>query len=382
MKRELSRRHVLRALGAAAAASTSLGALAQSRAASGEPILIGQSGHLSGPLAPSFKGTLAGQQLAIDEFNAKGGVGGRPVKLVQLDDAYDTKKAVDNVHKLIDEHKVTALFGLTSTAIVAATLPIVAEKQVPLVGVYTGSPAVRARPNPFFFTTFASYRDEVVQMIRNQKTVARDRIGVVYMNNPLGQLMQPVVEEVAKEQGVTLVAKAMLAGDGSDAAAAVQALAATKPQAVILVAFGPAIVPFVKQWHSSGGTPIYTISIANSKQLVDAMGEDSRGLAFTQLVPSPWATSAPLAREFAAAMAKAGMGVDYDHYFGYINARVLLEGLKRAGKTVTPQSLAATLEKMGRVDLGGYAVNYSPANHHGSTFVDISIIGPGGRFIR
>src|SRR5262245_61574647 len=200
-------------VGAAGAIATSY--LLPARAADA-PIAIGQSGHLSGPLAPSFKGTLNGQKLAIDEINAKGGVEGRLVKLVQLDDAYDPARCAQNVTRLIDEEKCTALFGLAATANVAAVLPILAEKQVPLIGVYTGSPALRAKQHPFFFTTMASYRDEVVKMVRNQKTLLRDNIALVYMNNPFGQQMVPVVNEVIKEQEAKLAASVALEPDAKN----------------------------------------------------------------------------------------------------------------------------------------------------------------------
>src|SRR5262245_18881285 len=226
------------------------------------PIVIGQSGHLSGPLAPSFKGTLAGQRIALDEFNAKGGVEGRPVKLVQLDDAYDPAKCAQNVQKLIDDEKCTALFGLAATANVAAVLPMLAVKQVPLVGVYTGSPALRAKHHPFFFTTMASYRDEVVKMVKNQKTLMRDRIALVYMNNPFGQLMVPVVNDVVKEQEANLVASLPFEPDAKNTAAVVKALSDAKPDAVLIMAFGPTIVPLVKGIRAVMSVPQYAVSIA------------------------------------------------------------------------------------------------------------------------
>ncbi|HET9205036.1 MAG TPA: ABC transporter substrate-binding protein, partial [Burkholderiaceae bacterium] len=245
-----------------------------------QPIVIGQSGHLSGPLAPSFKGTLAGQRIALDEFNAKGGVEGRTVKLVQLDDAYDPAKCAQNVQKLIDEEKCTALFGLASTGNVAAVLPMLMDKQVPLIGVYTGSPSLRAKHHPYFFTTMASYRDEVLKMVKNQKTLMRDRIALVYMNNPFGQLMVPVINEVVKEQDAKLVASVAFEPDAKNTGAVVKSLADAKPDAVVIMAFGPPVVPLVKAIRGSLSVPQYAVSIANSKSLIAALGDDARGLVF------------------------------------------------------------------------------------------------------
>lgn len=377
MPHALRRRECLAGLSALAAAPWMM---APAAAQSGD-IVIGQSTHLSGPLAATFKPVLKGQELAMDEFNRRGGVGGRKVKLVTLDDAYDPKRCVENVNTLIDKHGVTALFGLASTANVAAVLPVLAERKVPLVGVYTGAPALRAKPHPFFFTTMASYRDEVVQMVRNLATVGRTKIAVAYHNNPFGQLMLPVVEEVCKEIGTTLVAKAGLDIPGNDSVAVVQQLAGAGPQAVIFVAFGPALVPFVKATRAYLGVPLYALSIANSRPLIEALGDESRGLAFTRVVPNALRATTPLTKDYQAVMERAKLPVDFDHFFGYVNFRVTLELLKRAGKGVTAQSLPAAIEAVGKIDLGGFQLNFGPQNHHGATFVDMLMVGPGGRYI-
>ena len=377
--------HRRRALAALAALSVSPWSRAQSEPAAvgkGADIVIGQSAHLSGPLAGTLKSVLRGQELVLEEFNRRGGVGGRRVKLVTLDDAYDPKRCVENVNTLIERDKAVALFGLASTANVGAVLPVLTETKVPLVGVYTGAPALRAKQHPYFFTAMASYRDEVVQMVKNLATVGRTKLAVAYHDSPFGQLMLPVVEEVCREQGSALVAKAALDIPGQQSAAVVQALAQGAPQAVLFIAFGPALVPFVKAARAQVGVPVYALSIANSKALIDGLGDEARGLAFTQTVPYAMRATSTLTRDYAAVMERAKLPPDFDHFFGYLNLRVLLELLKRAGKGVTSQGLVSTIEGLGKLDLGGYTVNFGPQNHHGSSFVDLLIVGPGGRFIR
>src|SRR5512144_1606709 len=155
MPHSIDRRACLRHIGALAATSI---AAPHVFAAGLEDIVLGQSAHLSGPLAATMNGPLKGQQLAIDEFNRKGGVGGRKVRLITLDDAYDPKRCVENTNTLIEQEHVTSLFGYASTANVGAVLPILAEKKVPLVTAYTGAPALRAKQHPYFFTATASYR--------------------------------------------------------------------------------------------------------------------------------------------------------------------------------------------------------------------------------
>ncbi|CAG1013019.1 Leu/Ile/Val-binding protein [Burkholderiaceae bacterium] len=378
MSLSISRRACLRGIGAFAATPFA----ARSALAASDDIVIGQSTHLSGPVASTMKGPMKGQELALEEFNSKGGVGGRKVRLITLDDAYDPKRCVDNAITLIERERVTALFGLGSTGTVAAVLPLLAEKKVPLVTAYTGTPALRTRQHPYFFTAMASYRDEVVQMVRNLVTVHCSRIALAYHDTPFGKLMLPVVEEVCTQEGATLVAKAALELAGGNSVAVCQTLSAARPQAVVFMAFGPALVPFVQAARAQIGVPVYAPSIANTKQQIEALGDHARGLAFTQIVPYPMRATTPITKDYAAAMGRAGLPMDFDHFFGYLNMRVMLETLRRAGSAVTPQSLVSTIEAMGRVDLGGYRVSFGPDNHHGSKFVDLLIIGPGGRFIR
>lgn len=377
MTNRFDRRHCLRGL-AASAAGLSLPGLS---AAADNDIVIGQSVHLTGPAAASFVPVLEGQRLAIEEFNRKGGVGGRQVRLITLDDAYDPKKCVENVRTLIDKDNVVALFGLGSTANVAAVLPVLQEKQVPLIGVYTGAPNLRTKHHPYFFTTMSSYRDEVAKMMENLVALQRTRVGVAVINNAFGEQMSPIIQEVAKEQGVTIVSTGAVDLNGGNAATVAKTIGDAKPQAVIAMLFGPCFVPFVRASKSYIGAPIYAVSIANSKAAIEALGDDSRGLAFTRTLPNALRPISALTRDYAAVMAKAGKKVDFDHFFGYLNIRVLLEGLRRAGKGLTSQSLVTTMERMGKVDLGGYTVTYGPTNHHGSKFVEMAVLGPNGKYI-
>lgn len=374
----ITRRHALQL--AAATGSTALGlpVLAQAE----REIRVGQSIHLSGPLAPTILMTLKGQDLAFDEANAAGGINGRPVKLIKLDDAYDPQRCAANVQQLIDKEGVVALFGLATSSGIGASLPLIAQKRVPLIGIYSGLPALRAKHHPYFFTTMASFEDEVSQMLRNLVTVQQGQVGLVTMNNPFGQMMQPVVEKVAAEHGATIVDKHSLEGDGSNAEAVVRAMAAKQPKAVLMIVFGPSSVPLVKNARKLLGVPVYALSIANSAPLLKAMGEDARGLAITQSVPYPWRETTRLTREFNAAARNAKLPASYELMFGYLNARILIEGLKRTGKNVTPEAIKTAVEGMAHVDFGGYEVHYSPTQHHGSRFVEITIVGPDGKFLR
>jgi branched-chain amino acid transport system substrate-binding protein len=364
-------------LGAAAAVGSAW--VAPLRAQEGE-ILIGQSAPQTGPVAVAFQGALAGERLAFEEINRKGGINGRRIRLVLLDDAYDTKRTVENVRQLVEQEKVVALTGLGSTAGVAAILPYIAEKRMPLVGVYTGAHVLRLRPHPTMFTTQASFKDEVEHQLRTLVTLKMDKIGVAFQDNEFGKLMMPVVDAAAKELGATLVASAPLAVDGSTSAQAVGAIAQARPMAVLLIAVGPSVVGFVKAAKAGLNVPIYTLSVAASA--VPALGADARGLAMTQIVPFPWRQVNPMARDFNREAAAADVPVNYNSYGGYLGARFVIEALRRAAPNITSDNIVRSIQGIRNFDLGGTQLNFSPTNHHGTNWVEITIVGPDGRFMR
>lgn len=370
--------HRRRLLGAGAAlAAFGLPTLAHSQSG---PIRIGQSAPLSGPVAGAFQGPLAGQKLAFDTVNRRGGIAGRPVELVLLDDGYDTARTVENVKLLVERDKVVALTGLGSTAGVAAVLPYLAQTRMPLVGSWTGAHVLRLRPHPTFFTSQASFKDEVEHSLRTLATIHMDTVGVAYQDNAFGELMMPVVETAAKGLGVTLVARAPLAVDGSNAADAAKALAAAKPKAVLMIAVGPSVVGFVKAARASLNVPVYTLSVAASS--VAALGVEAHGLAMTQIVPSPWRKVDAMAREFNELAEAAQVPVNYSSYGGYLGAQFLLEALRRASPRVSPDSIIQAIHSIRNWSLGGNMLSFGPDRHHGTAWAEITIVDANGRFRR
>ncbi|MEI6724559.1 MAG: ABC transporter substrate-binding protein, partial [Betaproteobacteria bacterium] len=105
------------------------------------------------------------------------------------------------------------------------------------------------------------------------------------------------------------------------------------------------------------------------------------GVVISQVVPFPWSQSTAVVREFTDIAAKAKIDVNFSSIEGYLVAKVFTEGLKRAGKTPTRETLVTSLESMRDVDFGGFSVNFSPTNHNASRFVDLTIIGRGGKFL-
>ncbi len=272
-----------------------------------------------------------GNDAAIADFNAQGGIGGRKVRVITLDDGFDAKRTLDNAHQLIERDGVVALFAQAGTSQVMALLPYLERVRTPLIGVYTGSPAPRAIASPWLFTTSASYADELTQMVRNLVAIQTTRIGVAYEDSDFGKLTLPLVERAAAAEGATIVAAQSMASNGSTAAEAARALGAKQPQAVVMIAAGPPVVAYVREHRAQLGVPLYTLSLGAGTQVLRALGEDARGLAVARSTPSPQRANLQVTRDFQASMKRHGLEPDYDHFVGYLDARVLLEGLRAAG---------------------------------------------------
>lgn len=347
-------------------------------------IVIGQSCQLTGPLAGLTSEVRQGASLYFDHVNASGGVRGRKIRVVALDDAYDPKKAAENTRKLIDEDKVLALFQYAGTPPALAALPIAEDRGVPLIAPFTGSDALRQPGSRYVFNIKAGYAAELDATVKQLASVGIARIAAVFLNNPFGTGGLASVEKSAKAHGVTLVAQAPLEVDGSKMASAVALIAKESPQAIIVISAGKPSVDFVDAYLTAGHrSAFYMLSVISNAQLSKALGERARGIVISQVVPSPWNQSMPIAREFQTlAKAKGITEYTFSQMEGFISAKFLVEALQRAGAKPTRAALVQAMESMKNVSVGGHPVELSATQHSSGKFVDLLMMGRDGRFTK
>lgn len=345
-------------------------------------ILIGQSSALSGPLSALSGEVRQGASLYFDHVNETGGIRGRKIKVVVLDDAYDTQKAAENTRKLVEEDKVLALFQYGGTPPSLAALPIVEESRVPFIAPFTGSDALRQKFSRYVFNIKAGYGTELDGMIKQMAAVGITKVAAVYLNNPFGSGGLALVEKSAATRKVSLVAQMPLEVDGSKMDLVVDKIAKAAPQAIIVISAGKPSVDFVDAYLKAGHhSTFYMLSVISNSQLVKALGERARGIVVSQVVPSPWNQSVGVSREFQMlANAKGINEYTFSQMEGFLSAKFLVEALRRAGSKPTRESLIHGLESMKSVDLGGYLVELSPTQHSSGKFVDLLILGRDGKF--
>lgn len=364
-------------LGAAAALA---GAACWSRAGAAASVRIGQVLPLTGPLAPVVVPIAEGQKALLDAVNAQGGIHGAGIELVTMDDAAQPARTVEHTRALMADPGLVALFGYGFVPGLVQALPLAEARRVPLIGVYNGADNLRAEPA--LFTTTASLRDEIAAMVQNLAALGIRRIAVAYQNNELGRHMLPKVQEVAERSQARLTVTVPLQPDGSNAKDAWNTVASSDPQGILLLAAGAAVLGFMKARDAGSRTPVYALSVAGTTALLEQLGAAARGMAFTQVVPYPLRQTTALTRNFAAAMAAAKLAPTYDRMWGYLNASILAEVLRRSGPRPTPQAVSAALERMTDVDIGGYRVAYGAQKRHGSSFVEITMVDAAGKFVR
>lgn len=377
---------MLHSLSRALAAATALACATPLFAAD---IVIGQVGPFSGPLTPTGTHLRAGAQLYFDSINAAGGIHGNKLKLVSKDDGYKATETVRQARELIREAQPLALFGMVGTGNVEAVIKdkLLDEAGIPLVTVRTGASTVVKSGNPWIFVTRASYAEEIDKIVAQYETIGYKRFAVFYQNDPFGLDGLASAEASIRKAGGELAVKSGYEKNTTEVAAAVKAIVNAAPQAVIMVSNTAASAEFVKQSRAAGNLAQFVaVSVTDGPQVVERIGKDAaKGLAITQVVPDPNARAIPLIREIQEKFEKfKPQNVTLNHTFieGYLGAKILTEGLRRAGPNPTRKKLRDSIEQLHDYDVGGQYIDYSPSNHVGAHYVDITILNREGKLLR
>jgi ABC-type branched-subunit amino acid transport system substrate-binding protein len=347
-------------------------------------IRIGQFAAISGPSAQLGQRMQVGMQAYFSSVNAQGGVHGRSIKLLIRDDGYEPEKAAIAVKALIQDDKVFALAGSVGTPTGLAALPILTEAKIPLIGMFTGAQALREPFNRQVFHVRASYFDETERIVQHLTTLGAKKISVFYQNDAYGKAgLEGVVRALAKRQ-LAPVSTATVERNSVDVAQSLAAILKSEPEAIVQISAYKSCAALIKQARAKGyGGQFFNVSFVGSKALADELGDIGQGIVISQVVPFPYAQGSPVVREYQQSMTESGQkDFDFSSLEGYLTARILVEGLRRAGKNLSRDGLINGLESMHDFNLGGFTVNYSARNHQASNFTELTIIGRGGKFMR
>jgi ABC-type branched-subunit amino acid transport system substrate-binding protein len=343
-------------------------------------IVIGQSAALTGPQGEFGKDFRQGALAWFEVVNKAGGIDGRAIRLTTLDDAGDTRRTQQNTGALIERDNVLALFGYTGRASAVAGAAQATAARVPFIAPFSGGTQLYER-NRYVFTIRASYADEVDKQVEQLVTTGISRFAVMYVSDDVKKTNLALAEKALARRGLKPVAVLVVDPQDRNLPQLVQQLKASQAQALL------AIVRYfddtVRQIRRSGNPlQVFGISFVANSAMLKSLGEEGRGAVISQVVPMPGKKVLALTRDFQRDMAAldASANLSFTSLEGYIAAKTLAAGLRKAGREVSRESLIGAMENLGDMDFGGYAVRFTPDNHNGARFVDLTILRGDGTY--
>lgn len=320
------------------------------------------------------------------QVNATGGVHGRKLEIDAIDDNMEVSKTRNNTTLFVNDRQSFALMAYCGDENTAAALELASAARVPIVGAVSGAQSLRLPVSRYLFHTRASSADEIEAIVKQVASLGLTRVAVFYQNDRSGKADLNEVVSALKKFNLTPAAIGAVEAPVRFVAEvkvteAFNAISKVKPQVVLMLTSYEPAAALVQLMKKADLQPQYlALSTVGTDPLVQQLGPLARGIGISQVLPHPWDNTVPLIKEYQNTM----RFTDKESVFsfasleGYIMARVMVAGLRRAGKELSREKLIAALEAMD-LNLGAYRVRYSPEEHHGSNLVYLTVIGANGR---
>jgi len=344
-----------------------------------QEIVIGQSAPLTGGNAELGNDIRNGALAYFRKVNDAGGIAGARIKLVTLDDRNDTKLSAENTQKLLNEHNAVALFGYASSTLSIPAMPAVLEHKVPFFAPFTGADTIR-KQNDYVYTVRATYADEIGKIINFWGNLGNTKVTVLHYDDTVGKQNFETVANVLKKFDRKPVSVS-IKRNAEVPDAAVRDLIASDPNVLVVTTLYAPAAQMLKKLKAQGRVYMTTsLSFAGASQLAKALGPDASGVSVAITVPTPRSHNVPVVRECTEAWAADGRKelMSVTALESCIAAKVLTEGMRRAGNSVTRASLHKSLSALGRYDAGGYVVDFKPNFRHGGSYVGMALLKPNG----
>jgi ABC-type branched-subunit amino acid transport system substrate-binding protein len=339
-------------------------------------VTFGSSLALQGHAGYLGQETLRGAMSYLQHVNDGGGVHGRNIRLLTRDDSYDPPKCLDNTQRFLIEDQVFGLFCYVGTPTTVKILSLVEETKVPLLGMFTGANALREPFTPYLINVRASYYQETDAVVEHMvQDLGLTRIAVFYQYDAFGFDGLTGTELALKRFGLEPVARSSYVRGSHDIREGLERIRESGAEAVVMIGTSDPCANFIRKSLEADYSPIfYMVSFVGAKELsrnllqTDTSGVD---IIMSQVVPPPIrrdGTVAESAEEFVRLLEKyyPGEEPNFVGFEGYINAKVLVEALRRAGRELSRQSFLAAIASMTDFSLGGdVRLTFGPEDHQG-----------------
>jgi branched-chain amino acid transport system substrate-binding protein len=371
------RRTVLKSL-----AMFALPGMASGQAVKAGSIDLHHIGPLTGPLAGVNAEAVSGAEMYFSLLNTRGGIGGRKINLIKIDDKQDAQETVRIFKELAASNSILSFFMPRTTPSIYAALPVAQELKIPMFGMQTGGIQITEPIKRYAFTLRASYRDEVIYLIRQLHGTGTKKFALLVDDGVYGKDVIVGAEQALNELKIKPVATASINANKPEAAVPVDKILPAQPEVVILIAGAKGAADFINLYKQKGGLAQFgTLSNNGADSFIKSLGENKRGVIITQALPSPFRKTRQVTRDYAQLVDSSKANIGFGHFYGYLCARVMAEALKRSGRDITPERLTQTIEGISLLDLGGIEISFSPTKRMATNLVEASIVGFDGKLV-
>ena len=345
---------------------------------SDDVIVFGQSAAFSGPAGALGTNMRLGIKAAFEEANQRGGVHGRRLELVSLDDAYEPEAAIANTRRLIEEEQVFALIGAVGTPTSRSATPVAAEHAVPYVAPFTGAAFLRDPTWENVINLRASYDQETEEMVeRLTVDLGIERIAVMYQDDSFGRAGYVGARRALERRGMEPVSIGLYTRNTTAVKSGLLDLQQGDPEAVIIVGAYTPVASVISWARQIGMDAVFiTLSFVGSNALAEELGDNAPGVFATQVMPFPSDDTVPVVAAYLDALLEHDPDTEpgFVSVEGYVAGRLAIASLEECGRDLDRTCFLESFERLGAADLEGFELNFGPNDNQGSDAVFLTVI--------
>ena len=336
-------------------------------------IVIGVSTTMTGPSAARPSRQLEGSKILFDKINKAGGVNGRQLRLVSYDDGYDPRKSIENAQKLIDQDKVFLFYNFYGTPTIKALMPFLTKNDIPMVAPSSGASFFRFPADRNIYNVKPGHWDESETMVHFLTLQGIKNISIFYQDDSFGGDGRLGVSTSMNKLNLKAASVGSYARNTTDISEAYAAIKKSNPDAVVMWSLGDIGIQFIKMAIKDKWNPVFFLASNQLNEEMIEASKDWKAKVYVALnLPPAEDSKLEIARQYVADSKAAKVALEPNRFEGYVNAAVLIESLKIAGKDLTRDSLRLAFnEKMKDVNIGSLKCEYSKDIHQAfsKTFV-------------
>ncbi len=328
------------------------------------PLKLGMSAPLSGVTVRLGLDYQAGAQLVFDRVNQQGGIAGRPLQLICLDDGYDPLRTVANTKSLLFEHQVTALFGYIGTPTSNAVLPMLRQLQIPYLATFSGADLLRQPQDQFIFNFRASYAQEAAAQIHylvDQQKLSR--IALLIQADEFGATLEQHFLHQLQQRGITPLLTSRFVRNTADVSQLVAELQQAAPELVLTVGTYPVLSKVIHKANAQGFQPLFSVvSFTGVSELAKLLPTGSQVLA-SMVVPDPVTDQSDLGLSYRTAALASGQQPNDIGLEAFAAATLLVQALQSCAPAL---SRACVLQQLPQQQLFDFPLHYDQQRHQAS----------------